>query len=66
MSIMWWQNNGPSNPGYTRVMAIREAMMNRWERQMPEDHDALIIRQAWNDLKTLGHFDFRIEEDIDG
>jgi len=45
---------------------MREAMMNRWERQMPENRDALIIRKAWSDVKTLGHFDFRLEEDIDG
>lgn len=61
VSILWWQNNGPSSPGYARIIAIREAMMNRWDRQMPEDRDAQIIRQAWDDLKKLGYFDFRIE-----
>jgi hypothetical protein len=65
VSILWWRVNGPSSVGYTRIMAIREAMMNRWERMMPENNDSAIIRQAWRDLSKLGHFDFRVEEDVD-
>lgn len=58
----WWAENGRGSLGYARVLALREAMFMRWLRRMPEDHDALVIRQAWDDLCTLGHFSFDLEE----
>lgn len=58
----WWEGNGPSTPAYSRVMAMREASLHRWLRQMPEDRDSEIIRQAWADLGTLGHFKFEGED----
>lgn len=55
---MWWAFNGPGRAGYSDLMAMREAAINRWIRAMPEDEDSRILRMAYRDLEALGHFRF--------
>lgn len=54
----WWAFNGPSTQGYSDLMAMREAAINRWIRAMPEDEDARILRMAYRDLEAVGYFRF--------
>lgn len=63
VGLDWWSFNGPGQPGFARILAIREAAHVRWFRQAPEDEDALVLRAAWHDLTTHGHFNFVEDED---
>lgn len=55
---VWWSFNGPKTYGYSDLMAMREAAINRWIRAMPEDEDSRILRAAYQDLEEVGYFRF--------
>lgn len=60
---VWWTFNGPKTSGYTHIMAMREAALNRWIRAMPEDEDSAILRSAYRDLEAVGYLKFAEDED---
>lgn len=59
----WWAANGPGNSGFSRVIALMRAAEVRWFGGVPEDRDSEILREAWADLRDVGHFHFVEEED---
>ena len=62
---IWWTFNGPKTSGYNHFMAMREAAINRWLRNLPEDEDSAVLRQAYRDLEARGFFNFseRIDDE---
>ncbi len=59
----WWAANGPGNAGFSRVIAMMRAAEARWFGEVPEDRDAEILREAWADLRDVGHFRFDEDEE---
>lgn len=48
-----WQ--GLSGPAFCRPIAMDRAATARWINQLPEDVNALVLREAYSDLRTHGH-----------
>ncbi len=59
----WWAANGPGNAGFSRVIALMRSAEVRWFSEMPEDRDSEILREAWADLRDVGHFRFNEDDE---
>lgn len=50
-----WHVQGPGNPGFCRPILMRDAAGQRWFRDLREDEDSAILREAWDDLSKHGY-----------
>lgn len=49
-----WAAVGAGTSGFSRVMVMNKAAIERWFRKMPEDEDARVLREAYADLGKDG------------